>query len=81
MEPPVNMLPFGGLLLKMEVMIRRTAHKHRQDADFEIKQNLEYWLSRPPRERLAAVDLLRRQMYGDTGRIQKVVRIVHRSQG
>ena len=64
-----------------KVMIRRTVHKFRQDAHCQIKQNLQYWLSRAPQERLAAVDLLRRQMYGDTEGLQRVARVVQRSQG
>jgi hypothetical protein len=61
-------------------MIRRTVHKYRMDADYEIKQNLRYWLARPCEERLAAVDLLRRQIYGDTERLQRTARVVQRSQ-
>lgn len=64
----------------IDVMIERTVHKCRQDEHLDAKQNLDYWLSRPPEERLAAVDFLRRQMYGDTGGIQKVVRVVDLSQ-
>ncbi|MBI2422897.1 MAG: hypothetical protein HYV27_08705 [Candidatus Hydrogenedentes bacterium] len=43
--------------------------------------DLEYWLSRPPEERVAAVEILRKQQYGNAGRIQRVVRIVKRSTG
>ena len=44
----------------------------------EIKQNLEYWLSRPPSERVAAVDYLRKQLYGDSIRLnKKVVRVTN----
>jgi hypothetical protein len=51
------------------------------DRDFEIRQNLEYWLSRPPEERIEAVEILRRQVYGeDTPRLQRVVRIIKLSQ-
>lgn len=59
-------------------MIRKTVQKHPMDKDFELKQNLEYWLSRPPEERIEAVEILRKQFYGDKypSRIQKVVRIV-----
>jgi phosphomevalonate kinase len=58
-------------------MIRKMVQKHRLDKDFEIKQNLEYRLSRPPEERLAAVEFLRRQVYGNySQRIQKVVRVI-----
>jgi hypothetical protein len=62
-------------------MIRKTVQKHKMDRDFEIRQNLQYWLSRPPEERLEAVEILRRQVYGeDTPRLQRVVRVVKLSQ-
>ena len=62
-------------------MIQKTVQKHKLDKDFEIKQNLEYWLSRPPEERLEAVEILRRQVYEDTPGLQRVVRVIKRSQG
>jgi len=40
------------------------------------KYDLEYWLSQPPEKRLAAVDYLRRQFYGQIPRMEKVARIV-----
>jgi len=57
-------------------MIRKVAQIHRMDSCSEIRQNLEYWLSRPPEERLAAVDELRRGFYGDLPRLQRVARVV-----
>ena len=61
-------------------MIQRIVYKHRLDANFEIKQNLKYWLSKTPQQRLEAVDLLRRQVYGDTQRLQGIARVVQLSQ-
>ena len=46
----------------------------------EVRQNLGYWLSRMPEERLAAVDFLRRQIYGDTERLQRIARVIQRPQ-
>jgi hypothetical protein len=60
-------------------MIQRVIHKHHLNPDYEIKQNLRYWLKKTPEERLAAVDLLRRQIYGDSKRLQKTARIIQRS--
>jgi hypothetical protein len=60
----------------MDSMNRKVASLHRLEGFSEIKQNLEYWLSRPASERLEAVQILRRQAYGDTGRIKKVVKII-----
>jgi len=57
-------------------MIRKTVQKQRLDDYSEIKQNLQYWLSRPPQERLAAVDALRREYYGDSQRLQRVARVL-----
>ena len=59
-------------------MIRKIVRKYDLDHYSEIKQNLEYWLSRPPEERLAAVDALRREYYGDSHRLQRVARVVLR---
>jgi hypothetical protein len=44
----------------------------------EIEQNRAYGLSRPPAERIAAVEFYRRQVYGDNypQRLQRVARIV-----
>jgi hypothetical protein len=61
-------------------MVRKIVKKHDLDNFSEIRQNLEYWLSRPPEERLAAVDALRRQYYGDSHRLQRVARVVQQAQ-
>jgi hypothetical protein len=65
----------------MSVMIRKVVQIHRMDEYSEVRQNLEYWLSRPPEERLAAVDELRRQWYGDSQRLQRVARVIQHAQG
>ena len=62
-------------------MIRKTVNKFRADGYSEIRQNLRYWISRQPEERLAAVDLLRRQLYGDTKGLQRIARVIQRPQG
>ncbi len=61
-------------------MIRKTIQKQDLDNFSEIKQNLQYWLSRPPEERLAAVDALRCEYYGDSQRLQRVARVVQQAQ-
>jgi len=43
--------------------------------------DLEYWLSRPPRERVEAVEFLRRQVHGSSARLQRVVRVVQLPRG
>jgi len=61
-------------------MIRKTVKKRDLDSFSEIRQNLEYWLSRSPEERLAAVDALRRYYYGASHRLQRVARVVQQEQ-
>ncbi len=46
----------------------------------EIKQNLEYWLSKSPEERIETVEILRRRVYGNTERLQRVARVIQRPQ-
>ena len=70
----------AGLGIIMVVMIRKTVQKYRLDKYTEIRQNLQYWLSRTPEERISAVEILRRQVYGDTQGLQRVVRVVKLSQ-
>ena len=62
-------------------MMRKVAKLYHMDEYDEVRENLRYWLSRPPKERLDAVDELRRQAYGDSERLQRVARVVQQSQG
>jgi hypothetical protein len=43
-----------------------------------IFDDLNYWLSKKPVERLNAVEFLRKQQYGTLPRFQRVVRIIQR---
>ena len=61
-------------------MIRKEVNKTKFNSHSEIRQNLQYWLSKTPQERLAAVDFLRRQYYGDSQRLQRVARVIQQSQ-
>ena len=62
-------------------MNRKIVHMHQMDEYDEVRDNLQYWLSRPPEERLAAVDKLRRELYGHSQRLQRVARVVQQAQG
>jgi hypothetical protein len=42
------------------------------------RAELTYWLRRSPEERIAAVEFLRRQMHGDSARLQRVARLFRR---
>lgn len=49
---------------------------HRLDEYDEIKDNLEFWLSRSASERIAAVDQLRKEFNGSPVRFQRTARII-----
>jgi hypothetical protein len=43
------------------------------------KEDLTFWLSKTPEERIFAVEYLRRQYHGISGRLQRVVKIIQQS--
>ena len=60
-------------------MIKKVVAKHNLKDSSSIKADLEYWLSKTPEERVAAVDYLRRQ-YNERGeRLQRSVRVIQRT--
>lgn len=61
-------------------MNKQIVKKHRLDEYDEIKDNLEYWLSRPASERTAAVDKLRMEFNGSPVRFQRTARIIQFTQ-
>jgi hypothetical protein len=47
----------------------------------EVLQNLAYWRSRSPEERIAAVEHLRRTHVGASARLQRSARVIQRPPG
>ena len=45
----------------------------------QILDDLKFWLSKSPEERVEAVDYLRKQVHGSSERLQRVVRVVQRT--
>lgn len=62
-------------------MIRKIVKIRDLDDPDSIKNDLDYWLSRNPEERLAAVEYMRRQHHGNTARLQRTARVIQRTQG
>ncbi len=60
-------------------MIRKVVNKHNLCDFSSIKEDLIYWLSKTPEERVAAVDYLRKQHHGSTERLQRSARVIKRS--
>lgn len=42
----------------------------------EKGNDLAYWLAKPPKERIRAVEILRRQFSGGTDRFQRIIRVI-----
>lgn len=61
-----------------KVVTKRNLIKHKECS---INDNLAYWLSRLPEERIATVEYLRRQYHGSTARLQRSARTIKRTQG
>jgi hypothetical protein len=59
-------------------MIQKIVKKHRLHERTTMQDDLAYWLSKTPEERVAAVDYLRTQYYGNAARLQRVARVVQR---
>lgn len=61
-------------------MIERVVQVRKLSESSQAAEDLEYWLSRTPEERIEAVEYLRRQHYGSTEGLQRVARVVERSE-
>ena len=59
-------------------MIQKIVKKHRLHERTTTQDDLAYWLSKTPEERVATVDYLRTQYYGNAARLQRVARVVQR---
>ena len=54
-------------------MIEKVVKKRDLKEFSEIKENLSYWLSKTPEERVSAVEQLRRQHYGDSADFKELL--------
>jgi hypothetical protein len=62
-------------------MIEKNVKKLDLKRDSSIKEDLAYWLSKTPQERIAAIEFLRRQYHGSSERLQRSARVVQQVQG
>jgi hypothetical protein len=62
-------------------MIEKVVRKGNIKDFREVEENLAYWLSKTPEERVAAVEYLRRQLNGSSARLQRSAHVIQRSQG
>lgn len=62
-------------------MLEKIVRKGDLKTDSSIKEDLAYWLSRTPQERIAAIESLRRQSHGSSVRLQRSARVVQQTSG
>ena len=62
-------------------MIQKVVTKRTLNDASSRKDDLLFWLSKSPEERVSTVEYLRRQFYGSTARLQRSARIIQRTQG
>jgi len=60
-------------------MIKKVVSKCSLNDWSKIKDDLKYWLSKTPQQRIEAMEFLRRQYYGDSTGLQRTVRVIKRS--
>ncbi len=60
-------------------MIAKVVRKGKREDILEVKENLAFWLSKTPEERVSAVERLRRQLHGSSARLQRSARVIQRS--
>jgi hypothetical protein len=60
-------------------MVEKVVRKHSVKDFNSIKEDLAYWLNKTPEERVEAVELLRRQLYGSSERLQRTARVIQQT--
>jgi hypothetical protein len=60
-------------------MIERVVKKLNLEKDSTIKEDLAYWLSKTPEERISAIEILRRQYHGSSARLQRSARVIQQT--
>ena len=60
-------------------MIEKVVRRYDKEELSSIKEDLAYWLSKTPEERIEAIEILRRQLHGNTERLQRTARIIQQT--
>jgi hypothetical protein len=60
-------------------MIEKSVKKLDLRGSLSVKEDLAYWLSKTPRERIAAIECLRGQFHGSAARLQRSARVVQQT--
>jgi len=62
-------------------MIEKVVRKAKLQDFSEVRENLAFWLTRTPRERVGAVERIREERHGNAERLQRTARVIQRPQG
>jgi hypothetical protein len=62
-------------------MIEKTVKRFDVQKDSSIRDDLVFWLSKTPRERIAAIEFLRGQYHGGSARLQRSARVIQQARG
>ena len=60
-------------------MIKKVVMKRNVKDFYPLKEDLAYWLSKTPEERVEVVEYLRRQLHGSSERLQRTARIIQQT--
>ena len=59
-------------------MIKKILKRTHLTGSSSPDEDLKYWLRRPVKDRVVAVEILRNQAYGRSARLQRVARVIQR---
>lgn len=62
-------------------MIEKVVRKYDKKELSSVKEDLAYWLSKTPEDRIGAVEILRRQAHGDSERLQRTAHVIQQNHG
>ena len=60
-------------------MIQRIVTIRKLKKNSSIEDDLKFWLSKSPEERISVVEYLRREKHGSTARLRRVAKVIQRS--
>jgi hypothetical protein len=60
-------------------MIERVVKKINLEKDSSTKEDLAYWLSKTPEDRISAIEILRKQYHGSSARLQRCARVIQQT--
>ena len=62
-------------------VIEKVVKKIDLERHSSVKEDLAYWLTKTPENRIAAIEFLRRQYHGSSARLQRSTQVVQQTRG